>query len=413
MNDAKWLYRVLVLGIFLIIGQACTTHSDNDFSPIRENGKTLLPNLKAEKFIPENSLEGEVRTKVDGSSTIEWESIDKLLKQAQDQSEAELIAVFSVRDSLGSWYNYYLQPLGFSPLAMEEANGKTKVFMYELNKDDIGTVPRIAIAVIPEGEKALKEMENWILPKVDTEKEQQKLKNTCEYVKVAPAASVCWRGGCTYYPPIYEWDCSGGGSSDPSWNWPADDGDKSGGSGTGSGEPGKDGKDDECLPPYVDINGECMQPCKTGEPELDSPNVQSGLASIWNDSNYGSNSNPNPESQRKEHVAFIVPNSFGGYSFQRLPNSRYKSQTACKAIFTSPSLPAGAILVHTHPYSNGDLQRECISGMSFRYRNHVGIEDGKTLTKLGLKKGVIIDADQIIIFDENKNVLKRETRCGY
>ncbi|MBO6523243.1 MAG: hypothetical protein JJ971_05410 [Balneolaceae bacterium] len=233
MNKRKWLVRVLILSIFLITGQACTTNSDNDFSPIKEKGKTLLPNLNMEKFIPENSLGGEIRSKTEGATTIEWESIEKLLKQAQDQTEAELIAVFSIRDSMGVWYNYYLQPLGFSPQAMEEANGKTQLFVYELDKDGIGSVPRIAIAVIPKGEQAFEEMENWILPKVDTEPEQEKLKSTCEYVKVAPAATVCWRGGCTYYPPIYEWDCSGGGSSNPSWNWPTDDGDKSGGSGSG------------------------------------------------------------------------------------------------------------------------------------------------------------------------------------
>lgn len=432
MNERKWLFRILVLSFLLIVGQACTTNINNEFSPIKEKGKTLLPNLNVEKFVPENSLGGDTKTKTGGgNTTIDWHSIEKLLAQAQDQTEAELIAVFSVRDSLGVWYNYYLQPLGFSPKAMEEANGKTQIFIYELNKDDAGSVPRIAVAIIPEGEQAFKEMEHWILPRVETEPEQEKLKTTCEYVKVAPEASVCWRGGCTYYPAIYEWQCNGGGSSDPSWNWP-DDGSGSGGSGSGGSEPGKDGTNEECLPPYVDIGGECVQPCQTGEPALDDPDVSEKINDLWEGSNFSGN-----QFDRKEQGGWIIKNpTTNDYSFQEFPSSWVR--LACKIEpsqeFTLPSNVIGVI--HTHPFSTGEKMWSCLGlSESFinqfkssleqaveKYENTPSPDDIMFLNDINQQTGLdidgyIIDESGVIKYDkstdvENVNSMSKFDRCN-
>lgn len=251
-NSFFLLFLVAVLGLTI---QSCTSNlsGDDKTELLPESGETLLPNLASNKFIGTPN-KAESYAKSTTNSSLDWAPIERLLQQAQDETKEELIAVFSVRDSMGAWYNYYLQPLSFSPDAMEQANGETQLFIYELNSDDVGSVPRIAIAQIPKGEYAFKEMEAWIVPKLEFELlknqniEKGKSDFYCNTVLVAPAASACWPGGCSYYEPIYDVVCEGSpsgnndGGDDSNWDWPVGGGGSPGG---GSG-----GGTDECRPPF-------------------------------------------------------------------------------------------------------------------------------------------------------------------
>lgn len=82
-------------------------------------------------------------------------------------------------------------------------------------------------------------------------------------------------------PPIYPPILPGGGN-----------GDESGDSGGNGGGP-----DD---------------PCETGNEILDDPKVQEAFDDLWEQSNFGSLSNPNPELNRVEKGGFLTPNGSGG-----------------------------------------------------------------------------------------------------
>lgn len=205
-----------------------------------------------------------------------------------------------------------------------------------------------------------------------------------------------------------------------------------GGGGFPGGNPGEcdplgtepcydDGGGGSILPPEPDPCEEdnppayCENPCETGDPILDDEGIQIGFEYMWIDSNYGSNSNPNPESQREEQIGFIVPNGFGGYQLQRLSSSFITDAGPCAASFKAPAnLPEGTILVHIHPYSKGNSQNHCIPGRTLEYDNVPGVEDRPTLDILGLDQGIILDADKVIQFTPNES--EQPTlinRCGY
>lgn len=159
----------------------------------------------------------------------------------------------------------------------------------------------------------------------------------------------------------------------------------------------------------------CDVPCTTGNSILDDPTIQLGFEGMWEDSHYGSDSDPNPESQRREQVAFLVPGASGNYILQRLASHLIVESGPCRNRFKKPNnLPEGTIFVHTHPYSAGDEQNHCIPGKTLIYDNEVGVEDRPTLDSMGLDLGIILDADKIIMFttDESEEPILID-RCGY
>ncbi|MFD2531142.1 hypothetical protein [Gracilimonas halophila] len=152
--------------LIVIIGIGCTTEMEeqNHSQPILSSGSTLLPNLPHSEFVLSSPGGDEI---IEYEGKVLWRELEPLLAQAQKQTESELVAVFSVRDKKSDQYNYYLQPLGFSPQAMEVAAGKTQPFIYEVEKDETGSVPRIVVAVIPAGKRAYIEMQRWVLPRIN------------------------------------------------------------------------------------------------------------------------------------------------------------------------------------------------------------------------------------------------------
>lgn len=197
-----------------------------------------------------------------------------------------------------------------------------------------------------------------------------------------------------------------------------DEGDTpTGPSGGGSGGAGGDpcsGLEEES---WVNCTHETenIEPCETGDPVLDDPQVQEGMRDLWEASNYGSDDDPNPESERKEQLAFIIPDGFGGYNVDSANHLYIGEPGPCNVNFKKPeNLPEGTILIHTQPYKSGDVQKECVPGETFEYNNDVGEKDRPTLDSLGLERGIILDAEQIISFTPNENEEPdREERCGY
>jgi|GEM_PF-2127009 len=409
----------LALSCTILLASGCTLATkEKEVSPIPERGETLLPTLNQQQFIVNPLDKNHVHAKSKDNSSIDWTGIERVLDQAEAQTESRLVAVFSLRDSLGSWYHYHLQPLGFSPEAMKEAGDRTQLFIYEPDSDELGSVPRIAIARIPAGERAFKEMEAWILPILpktySTEKSPLNIqKSTCSWKEVAPAASVCWAGGCSYYPPIYELVCEGppsgndDGGSDPNMRWPVGGGGPGGGSG---GPPAGE----ECRPPYGCPDEGDPEPCNTGIAELDDPNVQQGLKDLWEDSNYDTDGNPNPEHERKEQVGFIVPNG-NGFTFQQLPQSLIVSQGPCDVTFRVSNISPNSIFVHTHPYNNGESQSHCVSAVSRPIYSSIPVReaDKKALNAMNVTKGIVIDNENIVYFNNQGNIEYLIERCGY
>jgi hypothetical protein len=196
-------------------------------------------------------------------------------------------------------------------------------------------------------------------------------------------------------------ECTGSGGSG------GNDGDGGGGS-TGGGDP---------LHP-----ADAADPCNTGYPVIDSPEVQQGLDQIWKASN------PDADlADRREKGGWIVATSTG-YTFQAFPDSW--SSTSCQIDVPPNVLPPNGMvaMVHTHPYTNGELLTTCgkqeIPGLgSFyvNYGNNPSCADYETMQRLrsipGVEGliGIIIDKEKITAYDGSDSPSGQTSmaRCGY
>lgn len=243
----KKVLGLLVVVVFIISCDINQIEKDS-FTEISDGGISLLPESGSEKFIISDLVNNVVKGKA--SEAVSWSEIESVIESAKAQTSRDLVAVFSVRDSTGSWYNYYVQPLGFSPGAVEESGGETQLFIYELEPDSLSSVPRIAVASIPKGDQAYSEMEAWIHPQIENQVHNKLIDLNsnyiqddlyCDYQEVVPGGTSCstWGGvtECTYYFPIYDTVCYGGSDGSSIWNWPSNGGGSNDGSGSGNCEP--------------------------------------------------------------------------------------------------------------------------------------------------------------------------------
>jgi hypothetical protein len=90
--------------------------------------------------------------------------------------------------------------------------------------------------------------------------------------------------------------------------------------------------------------------CKTGVPYLDDPGIRAALASLWLDS-YGSDSNPKPQSERREMAGWIIQTS-SGYQFQPIEPD---SSSECRFEYMEPVPPGAIARMHTHPFTHGEI----------------------------------------------------------
>jgi len=71
--------------------------------------------------------------------------------------------MFSVREAEDGLYTYHTSKLTFSDSAMEQAGGRGRPFLYEVESPG-GTLPRLAVAWIPDSDRAVNEMNLWMQP---------------------------------------------------------------------------------------------------------------------------------------------------------------------------------------------------------------------------------------------------------
>ncbi|GAB5410762.1 MAG: hypothetical protein BalsKO_31270 [Balneolaceae bacterium] len=98
-----------------------------------------------------------------------------------------------------------------------------------------------------------------------------------------------------------------------------------------------------------------------------------------------------------------------------MPAQFIQEDGPCSIDFIIPNgIPSSVIFVHSHPYKNGEVQNACEAGNSFIYRTYpVKDKDKRTLDKLGVDKGVYIDAEKIIVYDKKGRIIQTTNRCGY
>lgn len=164
--------------------------------------------------------------------------------------------------------------------------------------------------------------------------------------------------------------------------------------------------------------------CQTGDPAIDSPQVQAGLALIWKNSNYGPNV---PMEQRVEDGGWILRNPNGSFTFQRFPASWVRE--TCSITPPGPvTPPATAVgVVHTHPFRNGEALTACPplvtrwGTLVTNYNGATSDDDDSAIAALRLMpgfeqlKGYMIDADGIVTYTGPGAAAQqpRVARCGY
>lgn len=123
--------------------------------------------------------------------------------------------------------------------------------------------------------------------------------------------------------------------------------------GTGTGSPGGTPNN-----PGPDLEEPELEPdtCNTGDPLIDSPQVQAGMEQIWGNSNYGENV---PMDQRYEDGGWIVRKSDGTYGMEPFPSSWTRTNCAIypPSVITVPPTAVG--WVHTHPFKFGEKLTAC------------------------------------------------------
>ncbi|WP_376692337.1 hypothetical protein [Wenzhouxiangella sp. EGI_FJ10409] len=187
-----------------------------------------------------------------------------------------------------------------------------------------------------------------------------------------------------------------------------------GGGGGGGGTPGE--PDLRVRPDPPDL------PCDSQNSDLNSE--KEFLEDLFEDSNFSEFRAGRERSGYAgiEQAGFILPD---GTTIDLGAIGALINQTACgfgfdASVMEGLTIPDGSIFVHTHPWSNGDDQEPACGppdgGAELVYRPGPGTFDDDALTSLqqfyGVNIiGVVIDGDQLTIFDENGDVLDESNRC--
>jgi hypothetical protein len=165
----------------------------------------------------------------------------------------------------------------------------------------------------------------------------------------------------------------------------------------------------------------CLNPCETNDPIIDSFETQLMFEDIWIASRVGTKNSASDQAQRLENGLLTIPIGGGEYSQLRIPQDlplvikNTVIQTNLRLSWAInqnwvDDLPEGTVYTHVHPYYVGEIV--------YDYNNEIHDSgwsnyDIKALTKLGINKGIVIDADNIVVFDDNGNKIAEYERCGY
>jgi hypothetical protein len=114
---------------------------------------------------------------------------------------------------------------------------------------------------------------------------------------------------------------------------------------------------------------------------------------------------------RREQGGLLMPDG-GSWDFYR---SDDPDATACVTNLGVPvNRPPGSILVHTHPWRNGENQEMCNDyEYAAIYENTIGEDDADALSSLGLEVGLILDGDGFIIYGPNGTQRFVKGECGF
>lgn len=413
---------------------------------IPDQGAHPLPALSETEYRNSiNDLQG--KQKYDNSSeSINWLLFEPLLQQARHEAGTELVALFGVMNYEQEYYNYYIQPLGFSEKAMAEAEGKLRPSFYEISTEETGTA-RISVAWIPDSDRAEFEFLRWIRPRViTTQSTLNKAKSTetqCpseayfEQSELVSEDANCELDEIVVTAEPY--NPGGGDEPEPDWTWPSDPFDPSGG---GGGGPNNDNP--ECNPPdyceepeddFCELNPTadvCTEPCETNDEVLDDEIVQQKMEELWEASNADA-----PEFQRKEQGGWIIKDPVTNeISFEEFPPSwaRKPCGIDLPANITVPPNTIG--MLHTHPFTIGEKMYSCLKApvaviqqfqgqfdqVVKKYNNQPSpgdIELMNTFAQAGFDlDGYIIDEQGIVKYDENtvennSSTMTTHSRCAY
>lgn len=162
------------------------------------------------------------------------------------------------------------------------------------------------------------------------------------------------------------------------------------------------------------------EPCYTnGEhPVLEDATVQQAMDDAWLES-YGPATNPLPHGQRKEAL-FMVLATMGGYEIEKIYGG--PDTSSCHFDANNVSIPSNiAALIHTHPYSSGDIINDPRCGPGVYDGDDVSSGDESLMqtidnsTILPPIPMYVIDKDKIRIIQASNPSQYSETinRCGY
>ncbi|MBO6536945.1 MAG: hypothetical protein JJ966_12025 [Balneolaceae bacterium] len=445
----------LLLGVLLLVA-GCEV-SNLDQKTTDQKGQTPLPEIEANDYRSLNYSDAYL-FKSDSSGfqgftgIVNWQVILPVIDDARTNLQTNYVAVFGILEADG-FYSYHQQMLGFSPEAVQEANGNVRPYIYEII-DLLGLsdeVKRVAIAYIPDSELAKKELTTWLHPKsmsvvLDSLLHTKSVLPQCTYMctmvsadqlKSATALTdvlYCYPVSCSESDIVVEGSVPTDGGSD--FNWPSantdgNTGSSSSGSSSNTGE--GEGGNDSCPPPYncgspeqasdeddseeESTEEEPPEPCDTEDPILDNEVFQINLNLLWQ-----SSQPDEPISERTEQGGFIVSDG-NDYSIINYPSDWIRN--ACQIDPPNDFLndvPENIVgVIHTHPFFSGDDTTSpavCGSGGPTNYSSGSNLYDFEFLTAVMNYtnnfnlKSYIIDGDNILSINLFLHIITTK-RCGY
>lgn len=162
--------KQLFIGVLLFLTFGCEV-SNLEQNPNLQQGETPLPEITQDSYRTLNYSDAYL-FKSDSSEfqgftgIVNWDVIIPVIDQAKNTLQSDYVAVFGILENDG-FYSYHNQMLGFSPEAVQQANGNVRPYIYEII-DLIGLsdqVKRVAVAYIPDSDKAKEELTTWLHPK--------------------------------------------------------------------------------------------------------------------------------------------------------------------------------------------------------------------------------------------------------
>ena len=145
---------------------------------------------------------------------------------------------------------------------------------------------------------------------------------------------------------------------------------------------------------------------------LNDPIIQQALNRMWEQSNADAPS----LWDRQETVGVLIPNGDGTWRLDVLAPHLYREgkRTWNRAEVYLTNLPAGAVLVHTHPVTPGERKRDPMSGRYIGYDPDPSTDDRRALNQLGISTGLFLDGGKIQQYGPTTiQDGPSASRCGY